>query len=308
MLTETNLRCFLSLAVTLNFTRTAKELYMSQQAVSQHISRLEEDLGFPLFVRTRRSVSLTKGGRQMFEFWSKTFREFSLLRELCQTRYSSHCSCLRVGYQNWMNFGPAVNTALSCFERAHPETMVETMRGGPGVLLQRLAEHDLNLVLVYERFVQDPGKFKQMELMSSPIMLMISPTNPKVTENAVFEDFITEPFVFDAFPNEPSAEALRRAKKEVAMYGLNPSKIIMSDSRDSAYTEAELGRGFVLSTGVSRISDSSSLRKYPIGANEHIVCLWNEDEENPLVEEYARLLKDSYCEIEIKPTPSKPTI
>lgn len=61
MLTETNLRCFLSLAVTLNFTRTAKELYMSQQAVSQHISRLEEDLGFPLFVRTRRSVSMTKG-------------------------------------------------------------------------------------------------------------------------------------------------------------------------------------------------------------------------------------------------------
>lgn len=298
MLTETNLRCFLSLAVSLNFTRTAKELYMSQQAVSQHIARLEEDLGFPLFVRTRRSVSLTKGGRQMFEFWSKTFREFSLLRELCQTRYASHRGCLRVGYQNWMNFGPAVNAALNRLEQAYPETMVETMRGGPSVLLQRLAERDLNLVLMYERFVLDPGKFKRMELMRSPIMLMISPSNPKVTDNAVFQDFITEPFVFDAFPNEPSADALRRAKKEVAMYGLNPSRIIMTDSRDSAYTEAELGRGFVLSTGVSRISDSSSLRKYPIGAQEHIVCLWNEDEENPLAEEYARFLREAYSDTE----------
>lgn len=306
MLTETNLRCFLSLAVTLNFTRTAKELYMSQQAVSQHISRLEEDLGFPLFVRTRRSVSMTKGGRQMFEFWSKTSREFSLLRELCQTRYISHRGCLRVGYQNWMNFGPAINTALSRIEKAYPETMVETMRGGPSVLLQRLAERDLNLVLIYERFVPDPGKFRQLELMSSPIMLMISPTNPKVTETAVFEDFITEPFVFDSFPNEPPSEALRRAKREVSMYGLNPSKIIMTDSRDSAYTEAELGRGFVLSTGVSRISDSSNLRKYPIGAQEHIVCLWNKDEENPLAEEYARFLKDAYCETEKTPK-SEPT-
>lgn len=131
MLTETNLRCFLSLAVTLNFTRTAKELYMSQQAVSQHISRLEEDLGFPLFVRTRRSVSMTKGGRQMFEFWSKTSREFSLLRELCQTRYISHRGCLRVGYQNWMNFGPAINTALSRIEKAIPKPWWKPCAGGP---------------------------------------------------------------------------------------------------------------------------------------------------------------------------------
>jgi len=298
MLTETNLRCFLSLAETLNFTRTAKELYMSQQAVSQHISRLEEDLGFPLFSRTRRSVSLTKGGKQMYEFWSKAFREFSLLRELCVTRYASNCGSLRVGYQNWMNFGPANNAALSRFENAYPETMVETMRGGPGVLLQRLEERDLNLVLIYERFVQNPEKFKRMELMSAPIMLMISPSNTKVKAGAGFEELIMEPFVFDAFPNEPSSDALRRAKKEVAMYGLNPSKIIMSDSRDSAYTEAELGRGYVLSTDISRISNSSDLIKFPTGAEEHIVCLWNEDEGNPLVEEYARFLKDAYCKTE----------
>jgi DNA-binding transcriptional LysR family regulator len=298
VLTETNLRCFLSLAVTLNFTRTAKELYMSQQAVSQHISRLEEDLGFPLFIRTRRCVSLTKGGKQMYEFWSKTFREFSLLRELCQTKYAPHQGCLRVGYQNWMNFGLASNTALNRLEHAHPEIMVETLRGGPGVLLQRLADRDLDLVLVYQRFIQDPDRFRQVELMHSPIMLMIAPTNPKATEGAVFADFITEPFIFDAFPNEPSADALRRAKREVAMYGLAPSKIILTDSRDCAYTEAELGRGFVLSTGVSRISDSSNLLKYPIGAQEHIVCLWNEDEENPLAEEYAGLLKDAYRDME----------
>ena len=295
MLTETNLRCFLSLAETLNFTRTAKELYMSQQAVSQHISRLEEDLGFPLFTRTRRSVALTKGGRQMFDFWSKTFREFSLLRELCQSRYSSHCGSLRVGYQNWMNFGSIINTALNRLESAYPETIVETMRGGPGVLLQRLSERDLNLVLIYERFVQDLDKFKRMELMSAPIMLMISATNPKVAAGAPLSELITEPFVFDAFPNEPSSEALRRAKREISMYGLKPSRIIMSGSRESAYTEAELGRGYVLSTDISRISNSSDLCKYPIGAEEHIVCLWNEDEENPLAEEYARLLKEAYC-------------
>lgn len=298
MLTETNLRCFLSLAETLNFTRTAKELYMSQQAVSQHIARLEEDLGFPLFARTRRSVSLTNGGKQMQEFWSKAFKEFDLLRDLCQARYVSHCGSLRVGYQNWMSLGPAVHTALNRLERSYPEAVVETLRAGPGVLIKRLEERDLSLVLIYERFVQEPEKFKRMELMSAPLMLMISPANPKATDGAVFEDFITEPFVFDSYPNEPPSDAMRRAKKEAAAYGFKPSKIILSEGREGAYTEAELGRGFVLSTNLSRIYRSGDLRKYPIGVDEHIVCLWNEDEENPLAEEYAGFLKDACGDIE----------
>jgi DNA-binding transcriptional LysR family regulator len=42
----------LILARTLSFTRTAQELFLSQQAVSQRISRLEQDLGFPLLSET----------------------------------------------------------------------------------------------------------------------------------------------------------------------------------------------------------------------------------------------------------------
>ncbi|MCD8212347.1 MAG: LysR family transcriptional regulator [Oscillospiraceae bacterium] len=294
MLTETSIRCFLSLANTLNFTSTAKELYMSQQAVSQHISRLEEDLGFPLFIRTRRSVALTNGGKTMQEFWSKEMREYSLLKQLCQSRYASHCGSLRVGYQNWMNFGTAINTALNRLEKAYPESVVETLRGSPSVLLQRLEERDLNVVLIYARFVQDISKFKMMELKSVPIMLMISATHPKVKKDATYEDFITEPFISDVFPGEPSAEALLRAKKEAAMYGLKPSKIIMCEGREAAYTEAELGRGYVLSTGFSRMYQSEELEKYPIGQDEHIVCLWNEGEDNPLAEEYAEMLKQAY--------------
>lgn len=298
MLTENNLRCFISLAETLNFTRTAKQLYMSQQAVSQHIARLEEDLGFPLFVRTRHSVSLTKDGAQMFEFWSQVFRDFTALQEECRDRHSFHRDCLRIGYQDWINFGSAVNAALNSLESSHPDVMIESMRGNPDILLQRLKDRELNLVLMYERFVQNFDEINRLELLCTPITLMISPANPKVTPDATYKDFITDPFVFDAFPGEPSADALRRAKKEIAMYGLKPSKTIFVNSRDSAYTEAELGRGFVLSTGVSRISRSSDLRQYPIGVDEHIVCLWNEDEKNSLVAEYARYLKKAYGRVD----------
>jgi len=69
------LEIFLTLARTLNFTRAAQELYISQTAVSQQIRSLEEELDCELFVRSSRSVRLTDAGRAMeahaAEFLSK---------------------------------------------------------------------------------------------------------------------------------------------------------------------------------------------------------------------------------------------
>ncbi len=41
MINETSIRCFLSLARTLNFTETARQMYMTQQSVSKYIAKLE---------------------------------------------------------------------------------------------------------------------------------------------------------------------------------------------------------------------------------------------------------------------------
>lgn len=60
------LDCFLTVAETLNFSQAAKQLYLSQAAVSQQIQSLEKELGFPLFVRTRHQVELTEAGRYFY--------------------------------------------------------------------------------------------------------------------------------------------------------------------------------------------------------------------------------------------------
>ena len=59
------LEIFLTLARTLNFTKTAQELYISQTAVSQQIRALEEELDCELFTRSSRSVRLTEAGRAL---------------------------------------------------------------------------------------------------------------------------------------------------------------------------------------------------------------------------------------------------
>ncbi|MEM7207354.1 MAG: transcriptional regulator GcvA [Pseudomonadota bacterium] len=58
-------RAFDAAARHLSFTLAAKELFVTQAAVSQRIKQLEEQLGFRLFVRRARALDLTEEGRQL---------------------------------------------------------------------------------------------------------------------------------------------------------------------------------------------------------------------------------------------------
>ena len=56
------LRCFLAVAGSLNFARAAKQMHLSQPAVSHQIKTLEEELNVKLFRRSTRMVELTPEG------------------------------------------------------------------------------------------------------------------------------------------------------------------------------------------------------------------------------------------------------
>jgi len=70
MLEDFRLRVFLQLAESGSFTATARNLGISQPAVSQNISLLEQAVGEPLFIRMRGFATLTGKGEE-FRFYAK---------------------------------------------------------------------------------------------------------------------------------------------------------------------------------------------------------------------------------------------
>jgi DNA-binding transcriptional LysR family regulator len=61
-------RAFMAAAETENFTSAAKLTFMTQSGISQHIAKLEKQVGLPLFKRVAKRVTLTKTGRQLKKY------------------------------------------------------------------------------------------------------------------------------------------------------------------------------------------------------------------------------------------------
>lgn len=64
---------FNTVAETGNISKAAKELYISQPAISKAISKLEQNLEISLFVRNSRGVKLTDEGMILYEYTRKAF-------------------------------------------------------------------------------------------------------------------------------------------------------------------------------------------------------------------------------------------
>lgn len=70
----TSIRYFVELAKNRHFTKTAQKLYISQQNLSQHIKKLEDYCGTPLFIR-KPQLTLTQAGQEFFEASVKIINE-----------------------------------------------------------------------------------------------------------------------------------------------------------------------------------------------------------------------------------------
>jgi LysR family transcriptional regulator, nitrogen assimilation regulatory protein len=163
------LRYFVYVAEARSFSKAAVQLRIAQPALSRQIRKLEDEIGVPLVLRTRRQLELTDAGLLLLQ------RAHSLLRQVGQTADDVRAHGTRVQGTITIGVSPTISDSLvphivrASAER-HPELRLNFVEGFSGFIFQRLINQELTLCLMH-----NPPRHRSIEiepLMTEPLFLV----------------------------------------------------------------------------------------------------------------------------------------
>ncbi|TWH47901.1 LysR family transcriptional regulator [Sporomusa sp. KB1] len=114
------LEYFISVATNLNFTKAAKQLYISQSTLSEQILELEKILGVKLFLRNSHSVQLTASGIAFLKEAKEIINKVDESIQIARQAESAITGSLRIGILDGLEY-QFLSKVLKNFRRKYPK-------------------------------------------------------------------------------------------------------------------------------------------------------------------------------------------
>ena len=146
-------KIFYEVAKAGNISKAAKELYISQPAISKAISKLEDSLGLSLFTRSSRGVQLTSEGEILFEHTREAFDALDRGEQELKRIQEFDIGHLRIGVSNTLCkyiLLPYLKTFID--QSPHMKVTIESQ--ATAQTLARLEQQKIDLGLVAEPSVR----------------------------------------------------------------------------------------------------------------------------------------------------------
>jgi LysR family transcriptional activator of nhaA len=155
-----------------HLTRAAQELHISQSALSSQIRQLEERLGEVLFTRGGRRLALTDTGQLVLAYAEDIFGMSQEMLGRLQGR-SEGATRLRIGSVATLSRNYQENRIRPLL--AHPTAVLTLESGQLDDLLERLIQHQLDVVLANDTVPSDPGRPLHCRFLGSQNISLVGP-------------------------------------------------------------------------------------------------------------------------------------
>ena len=206
-----HLRYFVAVAEELHFGRAAKRLHLSQPPLSQQIHKLENILGYSLFVRTSRSVKLTDAGEVFLERARRTLR--NVQRDIEETRSigQGEVGSLNIGF-----VGSAMLTTLPgifrAYRSAYPRVRLHLHESFTSRVAEGLENGTLDAGILRDGDASE--KLNVTTLISDPYVAVVPVTHACARQKSISPGTLRdEPFVY-----YPRSAGVRAFEKPLALF------------------------------------------------------------------------------------------
>lgn len=187
---ETQKKYFRTVCETKSISKAAEQLYISRQSLSASISRLERELGTPLFERLNNGISITPNGKKLLnciaaqeELWQ------SFLKEIQEKKNKSEYIRIAVGGVTLM---PEELDYLFSYERANPNVKVEIVNENLPDNIQLLKEGEIDFIMSI--YTEDSPDYLRIEREAgqdvNQVHLLMSKKSPLAKQDKV--DFLND--------------------------------------------------------------------------------------------------------------------
>jgi DNA-binding transcriptional LysR family regulator len=176
-----HLRYFLAVAETLNFSRAAERLHLSQPPLSQQVRRLEEELGAKLFDRSKRQIKLTAAGEVFATQARAILAQCDEAAKLAARAEKGELGHLRLGL--WQPPVPPVQTrliieCLGAFAKRSPDVHLTLQSLLPAEQIKAVKDGGIDVGFVRLPISQNGRGIALETILREPIVLAMSENNP----------------------------------------------------------------------------------------------------------------------------------
>jgi DNA-binding transcriptional LysR family regulator len=243
------IRFFVAVAEDRHFGRAAERMYIAQPALSQHIRRLERELGVQLLDRSARHVRLTPAGEAFLGVARRMLRQVDEGTDAARRAEAGETGSLAVGV-NMAVAAPVLSVLLRHWNRVRPAVHPRLTSGCARELVDLVRRRELDLALV-DGPVADGGLDSAL-VMDDRLVVVLPADHPLAHEEMVsLRSLRAERFV--AVTRRSSVTLHDRLIELCAGAGFSPDVALEVDDPDllPIAVTAGLGVGLVASISVA---------------------------------------------------------
>lgn len=294
-MTFQQLQYLLEVSRTGSISGAAKNLFLAQSSVSTSISNLEEELGFPVFTRSKKGVIPTAQGAEVLEQAARICESYQVMRATGSRTQKR----IRISAPGIEPLDEAFADLVDCY--AGDETVsfsVDTFSTVEAARKVASFELDVAVLLNHEaRFLSVETLLRSKKLSwqtvaTLPVVIQIGPGHPLYEKEKIGTEELQESlFIDNVYDPLLDNEFLK------GVIRLSPERTVSVKSSHARHLLVSKGLGYTIGAGAPRaLSQSLGFRSIPLQNIFYTLTIVTNPQRHPVeeVETYIRLVKKAF--------------